>query len=605
MADVKFSALPAVTSVTGAEILAVAQGGVSRRATVAQIVAGVQATADAALSRSGGTMTGPITLIADPTAPMQAATRQYVDSKIGSGGANIPGFDANYPGAFRGRVNVDLWPNVTRGSGITQAQRQANLIALHAARDYAINNGMELVFGGARYEFEGAGGFTIPPINGFRVTWLPSAQMVQFSDNTPVITVAEVSNPASSSYAANIHLLGFPRLMYGVSQDGKTNANAFACGGAWRCHFQIDVEAVWNGDGWNNAPYMCFSASTQNASNAFFFENTVEGTFQGAQRTIFHIRSVGTGNRFPRLYLTNGIGGNPKPLSNCALHLSEGQRLDDNHFGRVTIANCAANSLIRSSVAFNQTFDVLGVEGCQGLDWTPSIFNIAIGTFNVQTMRVTDYKLLSTSTPAAGGTASMIRTYQGGAVNIGMLTIAISATGLTDIPWNIAGNEGESSGDYQVEANIGVLKLEDGGGTRRGGFHIDNNMPQAAFPMPGDVTARNYRYGKTVSRIEPRFRIDADLNVYAQYEDGFFELPANPGAARTVKFFKTSRPSGTGTNIAPKDGTKHIVRRRAGTANGNGIIIKNSADATLATLTASGSEAIVQYSAASGDWVLR
>ena len=47
----------------------------------AQIAANEQ-TAAAALPRTGGTMTGAITLPADPTEPMQAATKQYVDSKL-------------------------------------------------------------------------------------------------------------------------------------------------------------------------------------------------------------------------------------------------------------------------------------------------------------------------------------------------------------------------------------------------------------------------------------------------------------------------------------------------------------------------------------------
>ena len=48
--------------------------------------AAAQATADAALSRSGGTMTGKITLDGAPTVDLHAATKKYVDDSIGSGG---------------------------------------------------------------------------------------------------------------------------------------------------------------------------------------------------------------------------------------------------------------------------------------------------------------------------------------------------------------------------------------------------------------------------------------------------------------------------------------------------------------------------------------
>ena len=46
-----------------------------------QIAANEQG-ASAALPKSGGTMTGAITLQGDPTEPMHAATKQYVDAAI-------------------------------------------------------------------------------------------------------------------------------------------------------------------------------------------------------------------------------------------------------------------------------------------------------------------------------------------------------------------------------------------------------------------------------------------------------------------------------------------------------------------------------------------
>jgi hypothetical protein len=46
----------------------------------------VDATAVGFLSASGATMTGPLVLAADPTAPLQAATKQYVDNAVASGG---------------------------------------------------------------------------------------------------------------------------------------------------------------------------------------------------------------------------------------------------------------------------------------------------------------------------------------------------------------------------------------------------------------------------------------------------------------------------------------------------------------------------------------
>lgn len=61
------------------ENLADTQGEVNNAKNAAQAA---QATADAALPKAGGTMTGSLTLNADPTANLGAATKQYVDNSV-------------------------------------------------------------------------------------------------------------------------------------------------------------------------------------------------------------------------------------------------------------------------------------------------------------------------------------------------------------------------------------------------------------------------------------------------------------------------------------------------------------------------------------------
>lgn len=84
-------------TMTGAILLPSGTPSVSTQAThkayVDASVATVQTTASAALSKSGGTMTGPIVLAADPGAPLQAATKQYVDNAVltGSGYLSLSG----------------------------------------------------------------------------------------------------------------------------------------------------------------------------------------------------------------------------------------------------------------------------------------------------------------------------------------------------------------------------------------------------------------------------------------------------------------------------------------------------------------------------------
>lgn len=50
---------------------------------------GVTAEKIEALPTTGGTMTGPITLAADPTLPMQPVTKQYFDQAIGDIGSTL------------------------------------------------------------------------------------------------------------------------------------------------------------------------------------------------------------------------------------------------------------------------------------------------------------------------------------------------------------------------------------------------------------------------------------------------------------------------------------------------------------------------------------
>jgi hypothetical protein len=62
------------------------------------------------LPLAGGTLTGALTLSADPTAALQAATKEYVDSKIG-GQITIP--DAPADGTTYGRNN-NAWVNTNQ-----------------------------------------------------------------------------------------------------------------------------------------------------------------------------------------------------------------------------------------------------------------------------------------------------------------------------------------------------------------------------------------------------------------------------------------------------------------------------------------------------------
>lgn len=95
MSEVTLDGNPAAATLTGAEIIAMIQSNADVSATINQIITLVNAAAQLAaiaqvtgltaalankLGLSGGTMLGALTLAADPTQALQAATKQYTDS---------------------------------------------------------------------------------------------------------------------------------------------------------------------------------------------------------------------------------------------------------------------------------------------------------------------------------------------------------------------------------------------------------------------------------------------------------------------------------------------------------------------------------------------
>ena len=84
---------------TKAYVDANAGGGSATDATARMAAAAAQTTADAALSRSGGTMTGALTLRGAPTTDLQAATKKYVDETVSDAVADSGGDDGGDGGA--------------------------------------------------------------------------------------------------------------------------------------------------------------------------------------------------------------------------------------------------------------------------------------------------------------------------------------------------------------------------------------------------------------------------------------------------------------------------------------------------------------------------
>ena len=170
--------------------------------TARNAAAAAQATADAALPKSGGTMTGKITLDGAPTANLHAATKKYVDDNAGSSSgtdgtarasaaaaaaaaqAAQATADAALPksgGTMTGKITLDGAPTVN----------------LHAATKKYVDDSVSSIEGGGSSGGGGGGGSTSPTVlyedatahtwdhDGFRTVTLASAPtagtVIQFS----------------------------------------------------------------------------------------------------------------------------------------------------------------------------------------------------------------------------------------------------------------------------------------------------------------------------------------------------------------------------------------------------------------------------------------
>lgn len=139
-----------------------------------------QATATAALPKSGGTLTGPLALVADPTVALGAATKQYVDNHAGSGGgasipatssllkgtgtangvvAAVPGTDYVAPGGSINGTASNLsgtpaLPNGTTGTtqttGDTSTKLATDAFVLANGSSYSLPQATTVVLGGVK-----------------------------------------------------------------------------------------------------------------------------------------------------------------------------------------------------------------------------------------------------------------------------------------------------------------------------------------------------------------------------------------------------------------------------------------------------------------------
>jgi hypothetical protein len=164
-------------------------------ATARDEITALQATVMGApfLQLAGGYLTGPLFLAGDPTSPMMAATKEYVDAAGGGGGGGIP--DAPADGQTYGRV-TGTWSPVLQIAGGTltglltlSADPTANL---HAATKHYVDTSPPL---GGPYLPTAGGALTGPLVLAADPTAPLGAVTKQYSDLKLALTGGTLTGP--------------------------------------------------------------------------------------------------------------------------------------------------------------------------------------------------------------------------------------------------------------------------------------------------------------------------------------------------------------------------------------------------------------------------
>ena len=107
----------------------------------------IKATANGALPKSGGTMTGNLILNAAPTSDLQAATKKYVDDNSGKGALMLTGGTMTGPLTLNGAPTADLMAATKKYVDDNVSQNSITPLTINSAQAKLMGNGF--VFGGA------------------------------------------------------------------------------------------------------------------------------------------------------------------------------------------------------------------------------------------------------------------------------------------------------------------------------------------------------------------------------------------------------------------------------------------------------------------------
>mgnify|MGYP007027765848 CR=1 FL=1 len=358
------------------------------------------------------------------------------------GGSSVAGYDPTTPYLLRGTVSGHLWSGVTKGSGNSQAVREATRAGLQAAMDYAATNRKFFELEPGIYEIHGTG-LNIPVAQGFTFKGSMGAagytgtSIVQFGPDTSILNIGAIG--PSGGIPDTIVVDGVA-LRYGTNTAGMPNACGIRIGRLWMSQLlNIDMTANWNGTTWDNPPLVGILIDDQSVGTGFFSNIVKNVRVKGVRESFIKASTTGTGNSFENIYMGNGGASNSGEaiaITGPALYWSTANRAQyGNVWNQLNIEWTSAQKLIAMNVT-SSVFNSVHLEGNRATGWNPCLIESASSNLQFNQLDILHQRFSTGTGMDSGATGSVFSTYQGRilASNVQMQQ---DVSGYINRPWTL------------------------------------------------------------------------------------------------------------------------------------------------------------------------
>ena len=466
----------------------------------------------------------------------------------------------------------------TTTAGQTSAQRITNGTLLQDAINTAAAAGAVFILPAGVYEIELAGGLIIPEgYTGFE--WrgsrlgtngnYSSTKIVQYADNTPVLTVGALSD---NSYTMIIDGVD---LSYGNSQVGFTSSYTLKIQQTWRSQFR-NISAK---GGYIN----CLIDG-----GGFYFQNTMEHCLFGhGEKHSLAIQNFGTGNIWRDLYLGGGAP-TATTISGSVLYMfAGGSAQHENIFEQVNMEWAKCTNALYMHTCRNMSFISTHFEGNELSGSYPSLIYSENCYTNFTGLTMLENKIKTANITA--GTPALFLDGFNSSYNINGLMLEWDGVSV-DKNFNIFSRGGYLSSDYPTMISAKNINIIDGAsGTP--------NIPYLNLSNKLNISDYANNYINRINKFtqlefnpeieEAKISITGDYTVYGHIKNSMIYSPTALSADRTITLSQNRGAVGNamaGVNAAIDNLIS--VHRGSGTAAFD-ILVKDGLGNLLSTISAS------------------